>query len=327
MMEERNMSNNEVTNPNPAQDSKDSMAQDAVKKAVKKAWTISLLIMLAILVVCYLIYRHDHNKQVNLMQNQKTNYTGQVAARDSVINEWISTFDDIENNIAMIKEKEKLITVNSKDVELSKTKKEQILDDITAINTLLEQNKKKIAALTAQLAKSGGTIKALETKIKALEFSMQKSENEIADLKNELVGKKFEITQLNQVVSEMQDTLVSKDSVITSQTTQLNKAFYVCGTFKELKAKGLLTKEGGFIGLGRTEKIVGNFSDTTFTRIDITNTMSIPVEGKTAKLISEHPSASYEFKKEGDKKVVSLEIKDAASFWKISKYAVVEVTR
>jgi hypothetical protein len=107
----------------------------------------------------------------------------------------------------------------------------------------------------------------------------------------------------------------------------MNKAFYTIGTYKELKAKGLLTKEGGFIGLGKTESLTGNFPDNSFVQIDITETKSISVNSKSAKLISDHPAGSYEFIRDKDKKIQSIEIKDPALFWKVSKYAVVEISK
>ena len=69
------------------------------------------------------------------------------------------TFDEIEKDLATVKEKENIITMKSSDKEFSKDKKQQILKDIEYINTLLDQNKKKIASLTAQLNTHGGTIK------------------------------------------------------------------------------------------------------------------------------------------------------------------------
>jgi len=131
------------------------------------------------------------------MDAQKTALTGVVTARDSVISEWITTFDEIEKNITMIKEKEKVITLNSSNAEIPKDKKLQVLEDIKYINTLLEQNKKKIASLTAQLQKAGGTMKVLQNKISDLEATMKQNENEISELKISLVNKKFEVEQLN----------------------------------------------------------------------------------------------------------------------------------
>ncbi|NTU65546.1 MAG: hypothetical protein HGB05_19635, partial [Chloroflexi bacterium] len=73
--------------------------------------------------------------------------------------------------------------------------------------------------------------------------------------------------------------------------------------------------------------LIQDFADSSFTQVDITEVKSIPVNTKDAKLITEHPSESYEFIREGKDKIASLEIKDPAEFWKISKYAVVELSK
>ena len=298
-----------------------------VKKGVVTTSVISFIILLVAGIIVFSLNSREHNKLINLMQTQKISLTDKITARDSVISEWITTFDDIEKNIAMIKEKEKVITINSSIAEIPKDKKLQVLEDIKYINTLLEQNRKKIASLNDQLKKSGGTMKVLQNKISELEASMKQNENEISELKTSLVNKKFEVEQLNTQMIVMQDTITKKDEKISTQTYEMNKAFYACGTYKELKAKGLLTKEGGFIGLGKTKSLTGNFPDTSFVQIDITKTKSISVNSKSAKLISEHPAGSYEFIRDKDKKIESLEIKDPALFWKISKYAVVEISK
>jgi SMC interacting uncharacterized protein involved in chromosome segregation len=261
------------------------------------------------------------------MEVQKNSFTNKIASRDSSIGEWVTTFGDVEKNIAIIKDKEHIISTNSSNVELSKDKRQQIVEDIKYINTLIEQNKHKIASLNAQLSKSGGTIKVLQNTISELEASVKQSESDIADLKATLLTKKFEIDQLNTKNSDLQSTLVQKDEKINTQTNEMNKAFFACGTYKQLKAKGLLTKEGGFIGLGKTKTLAGSFPDSSFLQIDITVTKSIPVNSKSAKLISEHPANSYQFIRDKDKKIVSIEITDPVQFWKISKYAVVEITK
>jgi regulator of replication initiation timing/tetrahydromethanopterin S-methyltransferase subunit F len=244
-----------------------------------------------------------------------------------VIGEWITTFGDIEKNIAMIKEKEHIISINSSNPELSKEKRQQVVEDIKYINSLLEQNKQKIVSLNAQLKKSGGTIKALQTRISELEASVKQSESEISDLKTTLLSKNFENEQLNTRNADLQNTVAQKEEKINTQTYEMNKAFFACGTFKQLKAKGLLTKAGGFIGLGKTKTLAGSFPDSSFKQIDITVTKSIPVNSKSAKLITEHPTNSYQFIRNKDKKIESLEITDPVQFWKISKYAVVETTK
>lgn len=334
------MKNDENINPDPVNENteinKNEMAKndiekkirdEGVKKGVVTTSIISFIILLFAGIIVFSLYNHEHKKLIYLMETQKTSLTDKVNARDSVISEWITTFDDIEKNIAMIKEKEKLITINSSNAEISNDKRLQVLEDIKTINTLLEQNKKKIASLNAQLKKSGGTIKVLQIKISELEASMKQNENEISELKTSLVEKKFEVEQLNTHVAVMQDTIAKKDEKISTQTYEINKAFYTVGTFKELKAKGLLTKEGGFIGLGKTEALTGNFPDNSFVQIDLTEIKSISVNSKSAKLISDHPDGSYEFIRDKDNIIESIEIKDPAQFWKSSKYAVIEITK
>lgn len=314
-------------NEKAKQDSEKYNRDAGLKKGIIITAIFSFIVLLVAGIAVYALYSREHSRLLSLMDTQKTSLTETITSRDSVISEWITTFDDIEKNIAMIKEKQKVITVNSSNTEISKDKRQQVLEDISYINTLLEQNKKKIASLTAQLKNSGGTIKALQIKITGLEATMKQNEAEISELKTALVDKKFEVDQLNTQMTVLNDTLAKKDEKISVQTNELNKAFYAVGTFKELKEKGLLTKEGGFIGLGKTKSLTGNFKDDAFTRIDITKAEFIIVDAKSAKLISEHPAGSYEFVRDADKKIKSIDIKDPAQFWKISKYAVVEITK
>jgi hypothetical protein len=309
-----------VTGANASQSGKEDY-----KKGVVRTSIIGGIILVVIAIIFFSIYHRDHTMLLNQMETQKNSLTDKITARDSVIGEWITTFDEIEKNIAMIKEKEHIISMNSTNNELSKDKRQMVLDDIQYINTLLEANKQKIASLTEQLKKSGGTIKALQTKIAELEASVKQSEAEISDLKTTLVSKNFEIDQLNVQNSTLKNTIVQNEEVMTRQTNEINKAFYACGTAKQLKAKGLLTKKGGFIGLGKTKSLSASLSDTAFVQIDMTKTTSIPVGAKKAKLISEHSASSYQFVRGKDDRIESIEIKDPALFWKISKYAVVEI--
>ena len=314
-------------NESGIRDNKNISGKEEFKKGVVTTSIIGAIILAVIGIVVYSLYNRQHNMMLSQMEAQKNTLTENISARDSVIGEWITTFSEIEKNIAMIKEKQNIISMNSSNNELSKDKRLQVLDDIQYINTLLEANKQKIASLTAQLKKSGGTIKALENKITELEASVKQREIEISDLKNTLVSKNFEIDQLNTQNAELQSTIVQNEEKITKQTYEMNKAFYACGTTKQLKANGLLTKKGGFIGLGKTKSIAGSFSDSSFVQIDITKTKFIPVNSKKARLISEHPVNSYQFIRDKNNKIETIEIRDPALFWKISKYAVVQVTK
>jgi uncharacterized coiled-coil protein SlyX len=306
------------------------LAEKTAKKAgvTKGAWTtaiISLLVLVIVGIIGISKYNTEQKNQLAIIENQKQSFTETITERDSLINESMQTFAEIEKNLSTIKEKEKIITMQSSNAEFSKDRKQRILQDIEYINTLLDQNKKKIASLTAQLNKSGGTIKGLQVKIAELEASMKVQEGEISDLKTTLVEKNFQIDQLNTRMNDQQIVIAQKDEKISKQTYEINKAYLAYGTYKDLKAKGLLSKDGGFLGLGKKKLLRSDFADSSFTQVDITEFKTIPVNSKEAKFITEHPSGSYMMIRDKDKKISSIEIKDPEQFWKISKYAVVEI--
>lgn len=319
-------SNRNVVNDNAASRNNEKKAKkEGMKKGVITTAIICLILLIAGAFIVNSMYNNEQKKHAAIVENQKHSFTQLLTSRDSVINEWMLTFDEIEKDLGTVKEKENIITMKSSDKEFSKDKKQQILKDIEYVNTLLDQNKKKIASLTAQLNASGGTIKGLQVKVAELEAQMKQRETEIADLKTTLTKKDFEIGQLNTRMSEQQVVITQKDEKITNQTAELNKGYIASGTYKTLKAKGLISKEGGFLGLGKKELLHRDFSDNLFTQVNIRDLKSIPVNSKDAKLITSHPSSSYELVRDKDNKIASIDIKDPDQFWKISKYAVVEI--
>jgi hypothetical protein len=299
--------------------------KEGVQKGVWTTAAISFVVLVGIGIIGFSKYNGEQKKQFALIENQKEAFTELLSTRDSVISEWMITFDEIEKDLSIVKEKENLITINSSDSEFSKDKKQQILQDIEYINTLLDQNKKKIASLTAQLKNSGGAIKGLQNKVAELEASMKLRETEISDLKVALVEKDFELGQLNTLMTEQQLAIAQKDEKINNQSYEMNKGYIAYGTYKDLKAKGLVSKEGGFLGLGKKESLQADFADSSFTQVNIAEMRAIPVNSRIARLITEHPKGSYEMITDGNKKISSIEIKDPDQFWKISRYAVVEI--
>lgn len=327
-MENKEFNDPKSTNENSVVTNRVMAAKkEGVTRGALTAGLIAFALLIALGIFFYSRYNRDHNTQLALMENQKTAFTEQLTARDSMINDWLATFDEIEKNLGAIKQKENILSVKTTDSEFSKAKKDQILEDIKSINTLIDENKKKIASLNAQLKKSGTTITGLQTRIADLEATMQQHETEISDLKATLVNKDFEIEQLNTRVFAYRDTLTMKDETISDQVGKLNQAYLASGTYKNLKERGLVYKEGGFLGLGRKENLMEDFPDSLFAEIDVTETKTIPVNSKSVKLITEHPSGSYQLVRENENLISYIEIKDPAEFWRISKYAVVELGR
>lgn len=297
-----------------------------------KVLVAGLLAALALVLIIGTIVVTKNNKkrllEAGLLENQKLELTSQLNQRDSIINEWVLAFNEIEGNIKKITERENMLNLQSMDPEISKDKKKEILSEIQLIREMIDQNRKKIASLNAQLRTSGINIASLQARIDTLDAHIAMRDQDMANLKTELINRNFEIVQLNEKVDTMKLVITGKETMISQQTAEMNKAYVVSGTYKDLKEKGLLVKEGGVLGLGKKESLQENFSnDNLFTKVDITKTATIPVNSKTAKLVTEHPADSYEMVKDESDKIAYIEIKDPATFWKISRYAVVEVNK
>lgn len=297
------------------------------RKETRMTTLVGIIIAVVLSVTFYFVYKNQEKKNYDLMYAQKFAFTKLITDKDSVISDWLSTFNQIESDLQTIKEKEKLITVKSSDVEFSKEKKEQILNDIKDINSVLDQNKKKIATLNEKLKKSGIEITGFKVRIAELESLMKEREADILALKTVINEKDVKINQLNTNVTDMKVTIALKNDTIVNQTNKLNTGHITSGTYKDLNVKGLMSKEGGFLGVGKKKCLIENFPDSTFTTVDITKLKTIPVDAKSAKFVTDHPEGSYKVVYESKNKVTSIEITDPSQFWKISKYAVIEITK
>ncbi len=239
--------------------------------------------------------------------------SGTVEQQKAAIQEFVTSFNEIQENLNTIKEKEKIVTNSAKSVDV-KNKEDQIKEDLQAIYDLLGKNKNRINSLSKKLKNSKVKIEGLEAMIASLEAQLVDKDNTIAELKSTVEALNIELSNLNTNYQEMEQETEVK-------TEKLNSAFYAIGTSKELKEKGVITKEGGFIGLGKSTKVKDDFNKDYFTKVDITKNTTISIGAKKAKILTTHPSSSY--KLIGEKTVEKLEITNPEEFWGASKYLVI----
>ena len=272
-------------------------------------------------------------------QNYKKNAEQLTALRDSLVQETsfkdasiadlLRDFNEIQANLTKIKEVEKIVTIQTNAAgELSSDQKQKILEDITLLNGLLQKNKELTSSLQnklknsnykiAQLAES---IEQFQVMVNTLETEVQVKNTEITALSGEVEKLNIDISSLTEKIIFMSDEDQKKMETIETQTTQLNTAYFVYGSAKELRDFGVIEKSGGVLGIGKTPVIKKNFNHDYFTEVDIRQVDFIPLKVKKAKLISVHPLESFHFsnKKSAD----TLFIDNRSEFWKTSKYLVI----
>jgi hypothetical protein len=164
----------------------------------------------------------------------------------------------------------------------------------------------------------------LRKKLKELDQMLASRDSSINTMKDELLARDFKIGQVNEQLTAIELEMAKREAIIEQQTNQMNTAWYAMGTSKQLEERGLVTKAGGFIGIGKQTALNEDATAAQFKEVDVRNTKRVTLEGKKANLVTEHPKNSYKIVEEGDK-LAYLEIKDPEAFWRLSKYMVVEL--
>lgn len=245
--------------------------------------------------------------------------------QDSTIGDFAETFNQVQANLSAIREKEEAIqAAKEAGLEGQQGNREQVLADIEAINALIEDNKKQLQGLQSKLAKSEGQGRKYLAMIENLRKQITAKDEQISVLKKDLANLNFKMDQLNSKVGLLTEASEAQKKLILDQREELNAAYYTIGDYKSLKEAGVVDKEGGFIGIGRTKTIAEDFNKSYFTRIDIRETKVLPIDPpqKEVKLLSNHPSESYRLTYEGEM-VNSIEIHNPKGFWQNSKYLVI----
>jgi hypothetical protein len=295
---------------------------------IKPAYKLSGLMFGIILAVVLSSCQTKKTKeQIGRLEFSKDSLIQNLNQRDSLLGDMMNAFGQIEQSLSYIKDQRKIISNTTNDPELAQNKKDQIVKDVQTMSAMLEENRTRLNSLSKQLKNSGIKIVGLEKRIAELTTELETRNNDMIALKGELEKKDFELAQLNVQVTDLTAVKTEQAGVIDKQTTEiteLNTAYYASGTSKELKEKGLITKEGGFLGIGKIKTLSTTAKTEYFRAYDIRNTQSFDVNAKGAKLISEHPVGSYQFITK-DEQIASLEISNPKEFYKYSKYVVVEI--
>ena len=253
------------------------------------------------------------------------------AAKDSTVADFVSAFNDIQANLDTIKMKEKIINKAAEgNSEIKSRTKDQINSDINMIYKMQRDNRAMIASLRSKLKTAGTQSAEMERMIDNLTKQVEEKDMQIAQLKEDLAKVNVQVTDLTAKVVDLNanvDNLSTqnkqKEQVIADRTTELNTAYYVIGTTKDLTEKKIVTKEGGFIGLGRTKGLTPEIDKKSLTKVDITNLSVIPIMKNKVAILTKHPKDSYRLT--GKNQSDSLVITNQKEFWSLSKVLVLNV--
>ncbi len=259
---------------------------------------------------------NSQTEEITTLQSQLEQMKLDAELKDSVINESLSFFNEIQDNLVSIGIKKENVRVKSQNPELASEEKEMVLEEIKHINYLREENAKKVAQMQESMKSSGLKIVELDNMIKRLMEDIAAKDEQILSLKQDLERK-------NEDYALLFDAYQQKDYEVEVLSDEMNTAYFVYGTEKELEKNGVIDRSNGFIGIGKKVNLKNDFNEDYFTRIDIRNKKEILISGSKIQIVSTHSPSSFTLQSSGNN--TKLIINDLRSFWKVTKYLIVVV--
>ncbi len=287
---------------------------------------LNLIIASIIVILTATSCNQKEKRQIDLLTKENEALRHDSQSKDSTINQFFLLLNEIEQNLAEVKQKQQVISKNTiQNGELKDDVREQIDQDIQTINELMDKNKKTISYLNKKLKESNLKIAEFERMLAQTVQQIEERDAEIVDLKEKLTALNFSVETLNAKVDTLTENNIELTHKVTVQTEVINAAWYAFGSKKELLENGIIDKTGGFLGIGKTTKMKADFDNSYFKKIDISQVKTLDLFVKKAKIITTHPSDSYQLITGQNGTVEKIEITNSEKFWSASKYLVIEV--
>ena len=282
------------------------------------------IIWLSLVVIAFASCTQKPNEEVERLQQENHELKDQLATKDNTFNEFFGSLNEIQENLALIKEKENIISEGTQNnLEGNSDMMDNINDDIRMIGELMEKNRQIINRLNRDIRNANVKVTEFEKMVARLNEQIQEKEVEIGNLREELGQLNLRVDYLTATVDTLEEVARQREQVIEEKTLEMNTAFYTMGSDRELRDWGIITREGGFLGIGRTNRLNSDFDHSNFTRIDVTQTREITIAGQNPIFITPHPEGTWEYRVEDE--VTYLVILEPQKFWSASKYLVIEI--
>ena len=299
------------------------------------------LFILAVCSVIALASCQDKKGTINPAELQNDSLRAIIEARDSELDAMMASMNQIQQGFDEISKAEDRITL-AKQGEGMKAE-DKIREDIKFIAQRMAENRQLIKDLQAKLQATGFKGEEMQKTINKLIAEVNAKDAKLKQLQAELEAKNIHIKELDETIeglntdvktlktdkenlttekknletdkANLQTESKQKSETISAQDAQLNTAWYVFGTKKELKEQRILASG---------EVLKSSFNKDYFTKIDIRNVKELKLYSKKASLQTSHPSSSYSLVRDASDNYI-LKIQDPQLFWSTSKYLVVQV--
>ena len=255
-----------------------------------------------------------------------------AAAKDSLVRDLAETtklLSDINTEIIKVSTKKPVepvvgaegVTTNERAMVLKRV--QDLTARLGANERRLAASQKRLKQLTGESDSLKSTLTELQATIDGLQQTLESQKNTIATLEADLTGTKQQVTALSEEKAVLTDT-------VSAISTRENTVYYVIGTRKELKDRGIIIEEGGtrfliFTRTGEVLKHAPKLDPSAFTAIDrrTVTEIKLPNAEKEYQLVTNQAISYSNIAPEAKGRVKgSLQITSPERFWGQSRFLI-----
>ncbi|HEY6951173.1 MAG TPA: hypothetical protein VI758_02130 [Bacteroidota bacterium] len=262
------------------------------------------------------------NGKVAELESKNKDLANEIASKDKYIEDVTTTMSEISNQLDAAWAAEKKVvrqtTAHEGSKVLTQTElRRQILSRISDINAMLASNRKRVVDLQHSLKAATTKYTGIESMVDDLKKTLEEREKSVAELTERVQNLQSEVTEKTLVIAARDETIKDQKKMIDDETTALQTVYYVAGSRSELKDKGIITREGGFLwGLFGSTTLLGDSYDAEyFQPIDKTKESEIEIPGKIDEIVPKRSEGCYT-KEELDNGHTVLKITKPENFWR-----------
>lgn len=245
--------------------------------------------------------------------------------KEKDISEMMSFVNVLADGLDSIAKQEDILFNSNKGREGFVVDREQLKKNLDVFESILNQQKEKIAQLADSLKARGENLNKLQVLVDYLNSQLDEKNRIISSLRADLENNKVNIANLQKKVRSLSDSnteltskVESQSTALAAQTEMINECYVKIGNKKTLSAMGIITG-----GLLKKTKLNPNAIDKSqFTKVDIRYFTEVPLQSSKPEILTQMPSSSYKIEKTGKNSSV-LYVVDPAAFWSLSNYLVI----
>jgi chromosome segregation ATPase len=164
----------------------------------------------------------EKSTEYRKLQTENDSLKLQIKKTEVEIEEMLSILDAIESDFSVIRETEKIITIQQNS-ELTGTKRQQVERNMSLIVETLKRNREQLAELQEKLNASNLRVTSMQNTIERLTKDVNEKTELIAKLQEDLNRKDVKIKVLSAQVEDLSGNVEVLKELTETQSAQISK--------------------------------------------------------------------------------------------------------